>query len=683
MPTPPAETQPAPRVTLSRELSGFLIELAIALQSHGVYPPRHPFLARSAEAVMRRLDALLLERDSLSFGVARRQLVIEGVATDPANAVLSGLAGRLHRHRVGAVTVSRGVEPGELAAFLSALAAEAEVSGPLLALEDAAPGWPHVRLHPLSYAGLELTGDAGPDAAAAETRAPELWIGLARAALAGEADGAPEPAAVARAIDEHPRAAAYDQVIVGYLLQLAEELRGEGGRGSSEVRRRLARMIESLSPETLRRLVEMGGDAAQRRRFLLDASHAFAGEAVVRLVEAAAVARGQTISHSLLRLLSKLAAHADASAASSGSADSELREQVRFLVAGWELQDPNPEGYTAALDRLAHFSVGVTGLIPGPNDPEPARIVQTALEVDATGEAVWAAAARMASGDDLPALVDLLNAAPEGARLAEALRDYVASGDAVRRLLRAGPTAAPALDRVLARLGEAAVPALLDEMTESDARVVRRAALTRLAALPAETVAREAARRLSDPRWYVLRNLLSLLGELNARPDGFSPAPYLRHEDARVRREAFRIALRTAEERSRAIPLALVDGDAQVLRAGLAECAAECPAAAVPLVCRRIDDPGADAELRLLAIRVLGGSREPLALRTLVRLADGGRTLLGKRRLAATSPELLAALSALAAGWREYPDAAPLLTAAMKSTDHDVLRAVLAGKDGR
>ncbi|HEX8673609.1 MAG TPA: hypothetical protein VF710_17065 [Longimicrobium sp.] len=132
MAVPPAPASPAEKIALPRELANFLIELAIALQSHGVYPAGHPFLVRSADAVMRRLDGLFLDRDSVSFGVARQQLVIEGVATDPNNPVLSGLAGRLHRHRVGAVTMGRGARAEEVSAFLALLSSEAEVSGPAL-----------------------------------------------------------------------------------------------------------------------------------------------------------------------------------------------------------------------------------------------------------------------------------------------------------------------------------------------------------------------------------------------------------------------------------------------------------------------------------------------------------------------------------------------------------------------
>ena len=51
----------------------------------------------------------------------------------------------------------------------------------------------------------------------------------------------------------------------------------------------------------------MGGDVIQRRKFVLDATQGMAVDAVVNLVQAAADTSGQTISHSLIRMLSKLA----------------------------------------------------------------------------------------------------------------------------------------------------------------------------------------------------------------------------------------------------------------------------------------------------------------------------------------------------------------------------------------
>jgi len=53
-------------------------------------------------------------------------------------------------------------------------------------------------------------------------------------------------------------------------------------------------------------------------------------------------------------------------------------------------------------------------------------------------------------------------------------------------------------------------------------------------------------------------------------------------------------------------------------------------------------------------------------------LVDGGTNWLGRPRLAARSLELLAALMALAAGWRNDVQAAALLALAAASNDPDV-----------
>ncbi|WP_331054698.1 hypothetical protein [Longimicrobium sp.] len=683
---PAASTVPDTRVSLGRDLANLLVELAIAIQHHGVYPPGHPFLSRSADGLARRLDAVLRDRMALSFGVARAQLVIEGVATDAGNPVLAGLAARLHRGRIGAVTLRRGMDADEATEFLAALAAQTEPGR--AAGEAARAEWPHAVLHPVSFAQLEFTGegDGAAEGGARDTvAAAQLWIGLARAALAREdapEEETREPSLVAQAIDQHPRAAAYDQVIVGYLLQMADELRAEGGRAADEVRRRVSEMIARLQPDTLARLVQMGGDAPQRRRFLLDASEGFAADAVVRLVQAAADAGGHSISHSLLRLLTKLSAHAEGRSGPLGAAaDEALREQVERLVDGWALPDPNPETYTRALDLLSRSTTGELGLLPGPNAPEPERVVQTALEVGAHGPAVHQAVATMITGAALPRLVALLAEAPADSALAAELWPAVCQPAAVRALLRAGAEGAAALDGVAGRIGtgRTLVP-ILDELAESESRTVRRAALDRVARMGAAALP-EIGARLGDGRWYVVRNLLGLVAEIGVLPPGTSLAAYLRHEDARVRREAFRAAFRVGGERERVLGLALTDADTQVQRQALAECASGCPAPVLPLVVRRIDDPLTEPEQRLLAIRVLGGARDPLALQMLRRLADGGRTLLGRVRLAPRSPELLAALSALRRGWSADPSAAALLRAALASTDPDVQRAARAEGD--
>ena len=671
-------------VALSQELSEFLIELSIALHRHGMYPQGHPSLLPAEVSVISRLNSLVGQRGSLSLGVARRQLIIEGVATDPKHPVLQELAGRLHRHHIGAVRFESGTDVNELSDFLRLLAVEAELSGEPLGLGDPArlEGWPHIKAYPLTYGRLELVGDAaeeGEEGGGQEggARAARLWLGLARAALAAPTDQPvvnDEPAAVAEAINRHERAEAYDQVIVGYMLQIADELKTEGGASAVALRRRISSVIGNLTPDTLERLVQMSGDMAQRRKFVADASRVFAVDAVVDVMAAAANASGQTISHSMLRMLSKLAAHADRGpAAARGQADSELREQVRSLVSGWTLNDPNPDAYTRALHEMSRAapdaapSRGRTS-----NSAEPDRIVLMALEIGAYGDIVAAAAEQIRRDRGIAVLAELLGRVPEDNAAAVAIWKQVASVASLEDELARDGLDPAQLRPLVERVGVEAVEPLLRTLAESESRSLRRGLMDLLRALGPAIVQPIGEWLRRDERWYVLRNMLALLAEVSSVPEGLESQRFLSHPDGRVRREAYRLFLQIPSERDRAVCAALIDPDPRNVRQGLGAARERMPGAAVALVVQRLNDDTLPADLRVALIRALEGTRSPLALDALLRQASGGRSLFGGVKVASATPETVAALRVLAKDWGAHPRATDLLGRARKSKDAQV-----------
>src|SRR5205814_2716140 len=498
--SPPAPAAPSPSAsrtavaTLSRELGDFLVELSITLNKHAIYPHGPPLLDVAVDGVANRLAMLFVgDRDSLSVGVARRQLIIEGVATDPLNPVLKELGQRLHEHHVGAVKLVRGIGRDELAAALAALSIDPTRAEKPIGLDVERVGelWQHVRFFPLTYDRLQLIEDdphGEPPSAdqMAAGRATQLWIGLARAALVSdtsdpaakrdEADDstALEPATVARAIDEHQREEAYDQVIVGSLLQIGEELKTAEGPEAAGLQRRVSRLVGSLKESTLERLLEMGGDKAQRRRFLLDASQGITVEAVIDLVKAASAAEGQTVSHSMLRMLSKLAHHRS-SGGRRGKADPTIRDGMRRLVDDWSLDDPNPDAYRQALEQMAglrNASPRPTSSGAVPTECEPERTVQIAIEVGAMGPQVRAAMIDLCKAGRAEVLLDLVERAPSpdsGAPVWEFLK-----GERILEKLLAQPRLDMALiGRFVRRIGVGAVPTLLDATVIIDDAKVR------------------------------------------------------------------------------------------------------------------------------------------------------------------------------------------------------------------
>jgi hypothetical protein len=683
-------------------LSEFLIELSISLNKHSMYPDGHPSLWPAAMAVTQRAALLLDDRPSLSLGVARQQLVIEGVATDPRHPVLGDLAGRLHRHHLGAVTFTRGLRAEEVAAALKLLALEADRTGDPLGMgsPERLKQWEHIRLHPLTYERLELVDD-GADAGG--LKGAQLWVGLARAALAAEGNAeqpsSVEPVVIARAIDEHAKSEAYDQVIVGYLLQIADELRHSGGADVLALQRRTSRLVRALKPETLRRLVAMGGDIAQRKKFVLDATHGMAVDAVLEIVRAAADSSQQVISHGLVRMLSKLANHAQHGADRvRPQADAALRDQVTRLLSGWRLLDPNPDSYSVALQGIATETGDNAGAAdaeaaqaPVAFAAEPRRIVETALEVGSSGPIVGRALDRALAGDDLSHVLETLETPDAGGALGYALWQRLTSPGAVARIVSADPPNFAALDRLLPRLNAAAIEPLLDSLAESQSRATRRGLLDRAGRIQAD-IGAAVVKRLADPRWFVQRNMLVLLEALPRVPPDFSLEPFLAHSDPRVRREAVKLQLkmaRAAEDiggkgsgpgREGALRAALQDRDPRTLRIALAVVQEDWPEALVPLVVAVVERAETPVELRVLAVRALGRSRSTRAFEALLQLTRGRRTFFGRHKLPAKRPEYLAALTALATGWAGNPRALEILARAAVSDDPDVRNATEPGE---
>src|SRR6478752_1643312 len=86
---------------LSRELTELLTDMSVALHKYGMYPDGHPLLESAIAGMGRRMKRLLEEKQEISIGVARRQLIIDGMASDAGNAVLRDLASRLFRREIG------------------------------------------------------------------------------------------------------------------------------------------------------------------------------------------------------------------------------------------------------------------------------------------------------------------------------------------------------------------------------------------------------------------------------------------------------------------------------------------------------------------------------------------------------------------------------------------------------
>ena len=678
--------------TLARELADFLMDLAIAMHKHAIYPPGHPLLDQAVDSVFASLSGLLFDRPALSIGVARRQLIIEGVATDSSHPVLAELAGKLHRHHIGAVKFLPGLSRHELSDMLGVVGLEAQRDEEPLGFQHdlMQRRWERAKLFPLSYDRLELIDDEPDEVASGAMRggqAAQLWVGLARAAIVSEIDtrveqvDSIEPEAVARAIDEHGREQAYDQVIVGYLLQIAHEVRHEGPREHGGLKRRISKLVGSLRPDTLERLLAMGGDSVQRRRFVLDAAQGMTVDAVVELVQAAASAEGHTISHSLVRMLTKLASHASADqSARSRAADGAFREHVERLVGSWSLADPNPAPYSATLSRLSHASAAPRDdESPARYACEPARLVGTALEIGTAGERVWHAVDAMLDAGAIGELLDLLDVAPQRANaVATGVWDRIVARKPLREMLAAPRPEHTVIRRLVTRIGADAAPPVLETLQSCPEGSRQERLLSYLVQI-GTPAAPAVAMQLTTASPTLARELLVCLAKI-APP---VPPPEVQlcreHADPAVRREAVKLLLSYAATREATLLASVGDPDERVAYCGILAASHGCPPQAASVIRQRIDQGGfTDGAARAAGIRAAATQPDEETLAWILgrTLVSGG--ILRRTRLAPASPELLAALSALAAHWSADPRAARAIALARESASPSIRAAVHA-----
>jgi hypothetical protein len=678
-------------------MADLMVELSVGLHKYSMYPDGHPLLESAVSGLTRRLALALTERQMIAIAVARNHLVIDGVPTDPAHAVTRDLALKLFRREIGAIRLYEGVQETELQEMLKVIARETPQHGG----EEAPREWQHVRLFPLTYDQLELQQDAAEQTS--EQRAgwaAQLWGKLASASLyggngagsgggvgsgTGESDATltpdtpMDPLALASAIERHERDPAYDKGIVAFFGQFMDEIKAKGGQASGALKRKVSKLVTALSPETLQQILKRTSPGAERRQFLLNASHTLAADTVLDLAKAVASASKHTMSEALLLLLTKLAKHSEKGSPNRrDKADTALRENMRQLIDDWDGAAALPEeSYWQTLEQLIAEPATDAPASSGQWDVNAEYIVQMSLEVELFSATAKHAVAEMVKAGRISALLSMVDQTPETNTVVWTLRRHLDNTGTIRRLLRDRPIDFEVLYRLVARVGFPAAGALLDALELEDDRTARWRLFEMLAQLGPE-VGNAVMARLPGSPWYVQRNLLLLMARLETWPKDFTAHPYAKHPDPRVRREAYALLLRDPATRAESIGLAVADSDERIVRAALnAALEGGCPREAVGVLTERLDQRSLDGMMAVLAIRVIAPVRLPVVLDVLVKSAlSRKRTWFFGRKLAPRSQPMLAALSALAWTWAQEPQAMKVLSLAERDPDSAVQNAI-------
>jgi len=675
---------PALPTTVPAELQELALELALALHARAMYPPGHPLLQAAVERLCGHIRRALGHRGDISLGIAHHQVVIEGVATDDKHPLLRAFALHLHQHQIAALRISVGVEPGEVDDFLATLSTPASRAEQPLGLlgPEVLQRWKHVALFPAVFDKLELIDDAdSEDGVMAQSRAAQLWLGLARAALSGESDGDEDydPARVARAIDSHDRERAYDDVIVGHLMQMSTEMVAAASPSSKILRERLSTMVRGLRPQTLSRLLEMGGDLAQRKRFVMFSADALSTGAVLDIFSAAGKTSGHPVATAMTHLLAKLAQNADSKKDYAPGADLDLRRHVKSLVTDWTIKDPNPEDYRQALSEISSASVGERE-DQHREDVEPERILEISLAAEALGQDTGLAVKRLIASEGLSPVVERILAAPPS-MTRQALLDGLLNLSMLREQLRSERPDLRSLKHAVGHLRADALDVLLAAL---ETRGERDASwLTDLIALVGEAAAPRLGLAFPQLKPAAIRALLSVFERWNVWPKEVNLLALSTHVDPHVRRDAVRLLLKSEVTREEGLLIGLRDNDERVFRPALFAAMRGATAGTARTLMHRAEDARLPEELRARTVRALAATGRPEAMNWLVEHASDvrpgvpvARSWLSRGgRLRRKSATMLAAIAGLAAHWSKAPEAAAVLKLAAKSKDQELRHA--------
>lgn len=639
---------------MSPETREFLVEFARAVQRFGIYPPGHPATVSMVEQVCDKLDPLLTGRDSLEIHIERTHLQIGDSETDPKLPLLSGLADRLYRHQLYNLTFRQGINGKELSEFMAVISAKAGLMSEAFGAgsEEELNRWSSIGIEPIPYSALSIQEESTEDEAGEES---------STFASGGDADAVAEAMTGEVSVEE-----ASARLGEMSLPKLSELLKTADPTDVSGLHDGISRLILGMDPRTLRQLCS--NLPATYKESIEDCS---VEQAITEIIEAVDSGSNQGATAAFLRLLTKLAMHADVSEESTEvESDDTLGELVQRLGSDWEVEDINPEEYEAALRQFSKTALLLSSGLRWSEEPDEKRVVQISIEMDEAASSTMNAANGMIVNGQLGGLMDLLETAPENVTTTTELWQQVDRQDTVTALLSCNPVSFVTLDRILTRVWMDAAEPMLDHLFKSQSRSERLDIIERLALLGQE-VRPMVVERLTDERWYVVRNMLVILGKLPSPSAGFSPWDYMEHPDRRVQREALKIALSLKSEREVAIMYALQDPDEQFIGLGIEAAESGCPVEAVPQINSLLQNAKLPPKLQLSAIRALAVSRTPEALKILLNRVWKSKFIFWKA-LAPKSADMLEALAALKKQWSADPTARAVLKAAEKSSDPQI-----------
>lgn len=698
------------KVGAEKAIIAVVSDLNLARRHLSAYPPGHPVVTQALQKLQRTIESLLELKPRFTVGITRDGLLYNDDYLEKNNSICQTVSAALFERGIGTLSIHQLPSIEDLSHLLRLLTLKREE---ILAAGGVDQLWKQSGVSSLEVVGIRYDRFSGTEELQL-TRSEEqenLWERFVRLLMQGQVGLAGQD----QAGETRP------EVLAATLNALFAQRLGHGSGLSSSIIRdshatlhaivtmsggnhpaptspapltdeqaRLAAFIAALDP-TLRRQILDGfcetigsGDTAPLEAFFRQLGPGM-------LQQTYATAEQYNAAPELLKGILRTLAPQMTRAYETTSDEEEIRDKVRVLVQEHRQETYIPDDYFIGLkDLLA--STPLTPLDPETIGRFLSSLDATAIESKGS-EIILQLVVTDPEGTDTDELIANLSdmcgyflelgeygqvlrilsqaASPQvPQRLRLALRDAFSRREFLDEIL-SGLTiwGKPKYDQVsllIQVIGRPFIEPLLDRLAEEESMSLRRFMMDRVLAFG------EAARpalvdRLSDNRWYVLRNIIIMLRSLAPGQEAERLRPLLKHANGKVRQEALKSLLLAGDPIAQRLLLRDLDSsDRETQLAALNLVDHTSPPEVVHKLLQLLTIGGfspVEYELKAACVQALAEIGRPEILPELAKLLSS-RSLLGFKALNRLKQDIVRSLD-------RYPPTAtlPLLERLAKGSD--------------
>ncbi len=565
----------------ARALATLIIELNIARRNCHAYPKGHPVIASSLAKVLRVYEELLQKHTALILGITSESLMLDGVIIEKSNLVFRDFSHALFERGIGALLFHRGLTIQELNNFTIILGLKREQIQQHGGIEQV---WEKAHItgmtiRPIRYDLFQTTDEDSVAAGPAES-GEGLWDRftreLTRGELPPESDGTAclDPEVLAEMLNQQFARGTLGETNIH--TAIADFLASTDEAASSETHsyqphQKLAAFISNLTPELRRQFLASSFSAKGKER------HDATEQILTNLTEKAVLETLEDIKHERLNvspvifgLLQRLGQNAGASQnipeeiseeealtrkmktifrehASEEFVPDDYQKKINHIIASDRIPRLNMEEVTDLLHTIENHSIEssighiLMNLVrEGAETPEQRDLLLQNLS-DMFGYFLQ-------TGDygQLHTIIDQLTDGTVPIDIQNRLQDEYGRREFLEEILDGlaiwGKPRYGDIRSLIRKIGGQFVEAILDRLSEENNMSLRRFYMDCLIEMgPATRV--PISNRLSDNRWYFIRNLLIILTAQNDPSVVPLIRPLLRKQDPRLHQEVLKTLL--------------------------------------------------------------------------------------------------------------------------------------------